>query len=112
MKRTERDPAGLAPSVPGAKLDAGKAPIVSGLLQHFPLACAEVARVTAYGAKEYTWLGWRSVPNGIVRYTDALGRHLAEPDGSMDGKSKLLHAAHVAWNALARLELLLQALEH
>ncbi|MGA9851824.1 MAG: dATP/dGTP diphosphohydrolase domain-containing protein [Gammaproteobacteria bacterium] len=106
---TEQDPHGLSPATPGAKLDGGKSPIVSGLLQHFPLACAEVARVTEFGARKYSWHGWSSVPNGIQRYTDALGRHLAEIDGPVDADSHFLHAAQVAWNALARLELMLRA---
>ena len=51
-----------------------------------------------------------SVPNGCERYTDAMYRHLlAEAAGQKcDAESGLAHAAHAAWCALARLELMLR----
>jgi hypothetical protein len=54
-----------------------------------------------------------AVPNGIDRYTDAAYRHLLkEAQGEMvDPDSKLLHAAHTAWNALARLDLILRKMD-
>lgn len=102
----ESDPTGRAPNTPGAKLDAGKAPLLRGCLGYFPLALAEVAKVSEYGAKKYTWKGWETVPDGVARYGDALARHLVQ-DGE-DKDTGLLHAAHCAWNALARLELMLR----
>ena len=109
MPDGEHDPAGLSPGARGAKLDAGKPPVLRGVVQHFPRAVLAVAEVTAYGARKYNWHGWRHVPKGIERYGDALGRHLVEEEieGPIDSGSGLLHAAHAAWNALARLELLL-----
>lgn len=92
----------------GIKHDHGKAPMLRGALMYFPRALSAVAQVSAFGAAKYTWRGWVSVPDGVDRYGDALVRHLAEGDGR-DSESELLHAAHVAWNALARLELLLAA---
>ena len=45
----------------------------------------------------------------IDRYSDALVRHLvAESFEKFDNDSQILHAAHAAWNALARLELMLR----
>lgn len=43
-------------------------------------------------------------------YSDALGRHLAAEgsEGPTDHATGLLHAAQVAWNALARIELTLR----
>jgi hypothetical protein len=106
---TESDPLGIPPGEPGSKLDAGKATPVAGVLHYFPRAIIEVAAVSAYGARKYMWNGWESVPDGAQRYTEALGRHLiAERLGAVDADSGLLHAAQVAWNALARLELLLR----
>ena len=105
----EKDPMAPPPGAPGAKLDAGKAPVLRGLLAHFPRACQEVAEVSAHGASKHTWNGWESVPDGIARYGDALARHLCK--GALeqtDSDSHLPHAAHAAWNALAVLELTLR----
>lgn len=107
---TEYDPNGLRPSDPGAKLDAGK--VMAGVLADFPRALKEVAAVGTFGAKKYSRGGWQSVPNGVERYTDAFWRHLLEEGiDPVDTDSGLLHAAHVAWNALARLELMIRELE-
>jgi hypothetical protein len=108
----ESDPTGRAPSTPGAKLDAGKPPLLRGVLQYFPRALQAVAEVSAHGAAKYTWKGWETVPDGVARYGDALARHLVkEAAGPLDQDSGLLHAAHAAWNALARLELILREQE-
>ncbi len=94
---------------PGAKEDGSKVPVRSLLLEYFPRALTEVAKVSDFGARKYTPHGWRSVPNGIERYADAGMRHaIAEiTGGHLDRETGLHHAAHEAWNALARLELML-----
>ena len=105
----ESDPTGKDPHQPGAKLDAGK--VEMGLiLNGMPRALLQVARVATYGANKYTRDGWLTVPDGPRRYTDAMYRHLnAEARGELhDADTQLEHAAHAAWNALARLELLLR----
>lgn len=94
---------------PGAKLDTGKVrPAL--VLDGFAKALLAVAEVGTFGANKYTDNGWKEVPNGLKRYKDAKYRHqLAEAAGeTYDSESQLLHAAHEAWNALARLELLLK----
>lgn len=108
----EADPTGCSPHDPGAKLDAGKAPINRGLLGYFPLACEQVALVSLFGASKYVWKGWQTVPDGLERYSDAMGRHMIkrEIEGPFDRDSGLLHRAHAAWNALAALELELREL--
>ncbi len=92
------------------KYDAGKAPIFRGGLAYFPRAIAAVSEVSNFGASKYAWKGWENVPDGINRYSDAMVRHLAyEGKGEvLDPDSGLLHAAHCAWNSLARLELMLK----
>lgn len=107
---TESDPTGRGAHTDGAKLDSGKSPILRGALGYFPRALLAVSDVSAFGAAKYLWKGWESVPDGVNRYGDALVRHLAyESTGEhYDGDSKLLHASHAAWNALARLELILK----
>jgi hypothetical protein len=109
---SERDPTGRAPGEPGAKLDHGKPKSVTGVLHYFPRALGAVAVVSEFGANKYAWNGWETVPDGVRRYSDALGRHLiAEAIGPTDADSGLSHAAQVAWNALARLELMLREQE-
>jgi len=110
MREPERDPHGIPQRQPGAKLDAGKSPILRGAVQYFPRALGAVSDISQHGATKYTWKGWQSVPDGVDRYGDALMRHLAgeEIDGPVDPETGLSHAAQVAWNALARLELMLR----
>ena len=92
------------------KYDGGKAPVYRGAVSYFPLAIIAVAEVSAFGASKYAWNGWRGVDDGYNRYSDAMVRHLTyEATGEiLDPDSGLLHAAHTAWNALARLELLIK----
>lgn len=106
---TQQDPTGKSAHEKGSKLDAGK-PRIGLVLGGFALALTEVSKVGTFGANKYTDNGWMSVPKGIDRYTDALHRHLlAEAAGEAnDPESELLHAAHTAWNALSRLELILR----
>jgi hypothetical protein len=104
------DPNGIAQHEPGAKLDHGKPDL--SLLIGFGRALSKVGEVSTYGAAKYTRNGWESVPEGFERYTAAGLRHiLAEGSEATDPESGLLHAAHHAWNALARLELLLRSFE-
>lgn len=107
----------------GAKLD-GEKPDAS-LLLDFSRALEQVALVGTYGRIKYTRGGWLSVPDGIIRYTAALIRHLFKlntegkfdqdpyydtPEGAQF-KNRIRHRAQVAWNALAALELELRAEE-
>lgn len=95
------------------KFDGGKSPIFRGAVSYFPRAISAVAAVSAFGASKYAWKGWEGVPDGYNRYSDAMVRHLAyEGEGEvLDPDSGLLHAAHCAWNSLARLELLIRSRE-
>ncbi len=105
----ESDPTGRGAHEAGSKLDAGKTPLFQGLLDYFPRACLAVADVSARGAEKYAWKGWESVPDGINRYKDAHARHIVNEsiDGDYDPDG-FLHAAQIAWNALAVLELKLR----
>lgn len=103
----EVDPNGLNPNQAGAKLDGCKPD--ASLLLMFGKALEAVAEVGTFGARKYSRGGWQSVPNGVDRYTAALLRHLLKENyESTDKDSGLLHAAHAAWNALARLDLMLR----
>lgn len=113
----ELDPLGRDPKAGGAKLDAGKPNVWRGLLDYFPRACLAVGDVSTRGAAKYSWKGWETVPDGEARYADALARHIVKEaiEGPYDigpgGLPDVLHASQVAWNALARLELVLRRLE-
>ena len=107
----EYDASGKSSKEPGSKMDAGKSPVRRGLLEYFRRACLAVAQVSAAGANKYSWKGWESVPDGINRYSDAIGRHELAIEGDFarrDPDSGALEATAVAWNALARLELVLR----
>ena len=107
----ETDPNGIEAGTPGAKLDAGKVAVTRGCLHYFPRALKAVAELSVYGAKKYSWKGWKSVPDGINRYADALGRHELAIEGDYtrrDIDTGVLEATAVTWNALARLELILR----
>lgn len=92
----------------GLKFDGGKTPIVSGLIDYFPRSLIAVANVSDYGFRKYgSWGGWISVPDGLRRYTDAMGRHFFDEKRGLlyDPESQMLNPAMTAWNSLARLEL-------
>lgn len=103
----EIDMYGLDQHDPGAKLDAGKPEL--DLLLDFGMALMEVGKVCTYGRKKYSKAGWLQVKDGEARYTAALLRHLLKENyEECDADTDLLHAAHGAWNSLARLEKMLR----
>lgn len=108
--KTESDPNGVPANSPGAKLDAGKAPVFRGAIGYFPRALTAVSEVSQFGANKYMWKGWETVPDGINRYMDAAGRHILKHAMGEEtaSDSKLLHLAHAAWGMLAVLELYLR----
>lgn len=87
----------------GIKYDANK-PRLGEMFLDFNIPLEKVAKVWEFGVKKYGKGNWKFVVNARNRYTNALLRHLAkEADSEWDEETHLLHAAHVAWNALARL---------
>ena len=96
---------------PGRKDDQGKAR-VGLMLCDFSLALMAVAEVTTYGAEKYSDSGWLHVEKGISRYDDAKGRHmLLGYRETCDVESGESHLAMEAWNALAKLELMLRGVK-
>lgn len=92
----------------GTKYDEGKVRLAEMILD-FKDALFAVCRVWEFGADKYEKSNWKKVSNAKDRYTNAMLRHLCEEDTySVDKESHLLHAAHVAWNALARLYFILK----
>ena len=95
------------PESEGLKYDSDK-PRTHLVLQDFADALLEIAKVGTQGATKYGDSNWLQVENGFERYSSAMLRHyLAEKESSTDDDSGYLHAAHAAWNALARLQLIM-----
>ena len=65
-------------------------------------ALEEVAKVLTFGAEKYADNNWQKVDCAEARYTAALLRHLVaiRRGEKRDAESGLLHAAHMATNAL------------
>lgn len=80
-------------------------PIYSGVMAYFPLALAAVARVSKAGNDKHNpgqplhWSRGKSTD-----HKDCIARHLIEADG-VDPSTGELHAAALAWRALANLQL-------
>jgi hypothetical protein len=95
----------------GKKYDGDKAPLVRGCFRYFPDALEAVAFISRYGCQKYDLKfedkNFKLVDNPIPRYEDADGRHLLRE--GWDDESNMLHAAHHAWDALAALQLALEA---
>lgn len=78
-------------------------PIFSGVLKYFPLAIAEVSRVSLAGNQQHhpgEPLHWDRAKS--TDELDALTRHLM--DASKLDSDGIRHSAKVAWRALANLE--------
>lgn len=91
----------------GVKLNNGK-PQISLLFKQFPKALEAIAKCSEYGHEKYKetdhdFLNYQRVEGGSKNYADAGLRHRLQ-EGN-DNESGLPHAFHVAWNALAELEI-------
>lgn len=93
----------------GIKYDNGK-PRLGEMIKDFSEPLKEICKVWSFGADKYSKGNWKLVENAEDRYTNALIRHLvAENTEGYDKESKILHAAHVAWNAIARLHFIIKS---
>lgn len=82
-------------------------PIVSGVLDYFPDAIAEVARVSVAGNNQHNPgqpLHWSK--DKSTDHADCIGRHLIER-GTIDTDG-MRHSAKLAWRALANLQIELE----
>lgn len=94
----------------GKKYDNGKS-MVGTLTDVFSRALMAVGACIEYGTHKYpNPKNWQLVDDGIKRYRDAMMRHLLKYNAGIDKdeETKLPHLAHMAWNALAILELYMQ----
>jgi len=83
-------------------------PITSGLLDYFPLACAEVARLSKAGNDQHNpgqpmhWNREKSQDHADCIARHLIDRHARDTDGER-------HATKLAWRSFALLELVLEA---
>lgn len=92
----------------GIKYDTDK-PRLAEMIIDFKEPLLALCKVWEYGADKYSKSNWKLVDNGKDRYTNAMLRHLLqEEDKDKDDESGLLHASHIAFNALARLYFILK----
>jgi hypothetical protein len=84
-------------------------PIATGVLDYFPRALAEVARVSKAGNDQHNpgqplhWSKGKSTD-----HADCIARHLIER-GTVDPVDGIRHSGKLAWRALANLEMELEA---
>lgn len=92
----------------GIKFDNEK-PRIAEMIIDFKDSIEALTNVWTFGANKYAKSNWKQLDNAIDRYTNAMLRHLlAEDTNRYDDETKLLHAAHIAFNALARLYFILE----
>lgn len=98
----------MNPLLPTDKQTRKDTPIARGVLDYFPLAIAEIARVSKAGNDQHNpgqplhWAREKSTD-----HADCIARHLIER-GTVD-EDGMRHSAKMAWRALALLQLELEA---
>lgn len=97
----------ILPTLPTDAAKRKAAPIVTGLLDYFPNACAAVAELSRIGNEQHNPgqpMHWsRGKSND---HADCIGRHLADR-GTVD-TDKVRHSTKLAWRALANLQIELE----
>lgn len=95
----------MLPTDPAARKES---PIITGVLDYFPLAIAEVARVSKAGNDQHNLgmaLHWERGKS--QDHADCIGRHLTDRGlRDIDGQR---HSSKLVWRALALLEEELEA---
>mgnify|MGYP000059569289 CR=1 FL=1 len=73
----------------------------------------EIGKVYTAGAKKYGPNRWQNLPDGYERYKGAMLRHLTEVEkgNAIDTDTGCMHAAQVAWNAIAMLHFKMKEVE-
>lgn len=93
------------PEVSGIKADQGK-PRLGLVLVEVPHAFEKLGTLLGFGADKYSVGNWDKVPEGEMRYLDALMRHLTQHHRGekVDPESGELHLAHAAVNIMFLLD--------
>lgn len=93
-----------ASALPTESAERKAVPLVTGLLDYFPAALAEVARVSRAGNDKHNPGQPLHHSRGkSTDHADSLLRHLADR-GYIDPDTGMRHSAEVAWRALALLQ--------
>ena len=93
----------------GKKYDSGKS-MVGTLCRVFPRALLGIGQCIEFGTRKYPKPdNWKLVDGAFTRYQDSMMRHYLKflAGQEKDSETNLLHLKHMAWNALAILELYL-----
>lgn len=101
FKRVKDEAEEMQSAVPSK--DDGKKADLAGLFRSFAPVLDDLARLTSFGEKKYSPLGWREQKDGESRYAAAALRHLsAHISGERcDPESGMSHLVHAAWSAMA-----------
>lgn len=97
-------------SLPNDAQERKDTPITTGVLDYFPLAIAEVARISKAGNDQHNpgeplhWARGKSTD-----HADCIARHLIQRGGF--DVDRMRHTAKVAWRALALLQEELEAFQ-
>lgn len=105
--RTKPAPAPLN-HLPSDSASRKNIPLATGLLDYFPLALAEIARLSKFGNDKHNPgqpLHWSR--DKSTDHADCILRHLADR-GTIDPESGFLHDVGLGWRALANLQLALE----
>lgn len=95
--------------LPEAARERKNMPLTTGVLDYFPLALAEIARVSKAGNDQHNpgqplhWARGKSSD-----HADCIARHLVQR-GTLDATDGFRHTAKMAWRALALLQEELEA---
>lgn len=83
---------------------------VGQMFQDFHYALQGVSEITRYGIEKYQRPGsWKHAHRELVKYHDALGRHLLKHHSEMyDNESGYLHLLHGLWNILALVQMMME----
>lgn len=109
ISEPQREKYDLTDDGKGKKYDGGK-PMIGTLIRVFPLALEAIGDVIEFGTRKYPKPdNWKKVEGAKFRYQDSLMRHMVKfyKGDELDEETGKPHLAHMAWNALAILELYL-----
>lgn len=91
-------------TLPSDSAERKAIPITTGVLDYFPAALAEVAKVSKAGNDKHNpGEPLHHARGKSTDHADAIGRHLLER-GGRDEDTGQLHSAELAWRALANLQ--------